>query len=192
MMPEKTPPLYTISHKTRGGAAAVFARDVQPIFKEHCIGCHGPTSSGTGSGWTGAAMPCWAARWPRSALGTAPQPIVPAAHRHTIRHANAPDRSLSAAQIETIKLWIDQGAEWPDAFSGETPAPPPDAAAVRLMTALRNTGKPNGDLAGVNHKGIHGSTPLMYAVIYSDAATVRLFLEKGADPNIRNDVAPRR
>src|SRR5262249_58944027 len=35
--------------------------------------------------------------------------------------------------------------------------------------------------------GPGGSTPLMYAALYGDADSVRLLLNHGADPNIRND-----
>ena len=42
-----------------------------------------------------------------------------------------PTGPLAATQIEIIKNWIDQGAEWPDDASGETPAPPPDAKATQ-------------------------------------------------------------
>ena len=36
-------------------------------------------------------------------------------------------------------------------------------------------------------KGPGGSTPLMYAVLYGDADAVRLPLDNGADPNLRNE-----
>jgi len=165
-----------------------FARDVQPLFKEHCIGCHGPTQQRNG----------FRLDRRRDAMrgGTIAQigPSNSAASRLYLRLTGTqsgmqmpPTGPLAAAQIDIVKRWIDQGADWPDALSGDVPAPPPDPAAVKLMTALRTTGKAPADLTGVNRKGVHGSTPLMYAVLYSDAATVRLFLEKGADPNIHND-----
>ena len=36
-------------------------------------------------------------------------------------------------------------------------------------------------------KGPGGSTPLMYAVLYGDDDSVRLLLDNGADPNVRNE-----
>lgn len=38
-----------------------------------------------------------------------------------------------------------------------------------------------------NLRGVGGTTPLMQAVLYGDAGMVRLLLEQGADPNLRND-----
>jgi hypothetical protein len=78
-----------------------------------------------------------------------------------------PEEPLSSEQIKVIKDWIDQGAVWPDAVSGETPAPPPDPDATRLMDLLRA-----GDRVAfrkllrerpgaTTRKGPGGSTPLM-------------------------------
>jgi uncharacterized protein len=100
---------------------------------------------------------------------------------------------LNASQIEIIKNWIDQGAQWSDDASGETPPPPPDAKAAHLMQALRESDTQAvsrvlaDDPKVVTRKGPGGSTPLMYAALYSDAATLRRFLEAGADPNVPND-----
>ncbi len=49
-----------------------------------------------------------------------------------------PAGPLSDEQIAIIKQWIDEGAEWPDAASGETPAPPADPDATRLMALIRD------------------------------------------------------
>jgi len=104
-----------------------------------------------------------------------------------------PTGPLNASQIEIIKNWIDQGAQWSDDASGETPPPPPDAKAAHLMQALRESDTQAvsrvlaDDPKVVTRKGPGGSTPLMYAALYSDAATLRRFLEAGADPNVPND-----
>src|ERR1051326_1278624 len=104
-----------------------------------------------------------------------------------------PTGPLTKDQVETIKAWIEQGAVWPDALSGDTPPPPPDQKATRLMEALRAGDQTAAkkllteDPQVVNRKGPGGSTPLMFAVLYGNAATVQLFLNNGADPNIRND-----
>ena len=100
---------------------------------------------------------------------------------------------LSQQQIDIIKAWIDQGAEWPDDLSGETPTPAPDAKAVRLMQALRDGDEQTfrrlagADPKAANLKGQDGATPLMQAVLDGDSSTVRFLLDNGADPNIRNE-----
>src|SRR4051812_47300984 len=49
-----------------------------------------------------------------------------------------PTGPLSQEQIDTIKAWIDQGAEWPDDLSGDMPPPPPDPMAAPIIQALRH------------------------------------------------------
>src|ERR1035441_7549087 len=39
----------------------------------------------------------------------------------------------------------------------------------------------------LNARGPEGSTSLMYAVVYADAATLEKLLKMGADPNRKND-----
>jgi hypothetical protein len=54
-----------------------------------------------------------------------------------------PAGPLSLEQIGIVRAWIDQGAEWPDDLSGETPLSAPDPEAARLMEAIRS-----GDRSG--------------------------------------------
>ncbi|MFO0810341.1 MAG: ankyrin repeat domain-containing protein [Gemmataceae bacterium] len=171
-----------------------FARDVQPLFKAHCIGCHGPKKQNNG----------FRLDRRRDALrGGSLNMIGPGnavASRLYLRLIGdsvglqmPPDGPLSPEQVKVIKAWIDQGAVWPDAASGETPAPPPDPDATRLMDVLRG-----GDRAAVRkllreqpraatRKGPGGATPLMYAALYGEAEEVRLLLAAGADANARNE-----
>jgi ankyrin repeat protein len=168
-----------------------FARDVQPLFKQYCIGCHGPTQQMNGFrldqrrfsmtnrvGANGARIVPGNSEGSRiyqrlvgSAAGTQMPPTGP----------------LAEQQIAVIKAWIDQGAEWPDELSGETAS---SATVIPLMKAalyedsravrrLLDTG------ADPNVKGEAGATALMWAV--EDPAKVRLLLEHGADPNARSD-----
>jgi ankyrin repeat protein len=100
---------------------------------------------------------------------------------------------LAQEQIDVIKAWIDQGAEWPDDLAGDIPSPPPDPKAVPVMQALRGGDKrvfkqlASEDQKIGNLKGAGGTTPLMQAVLYGDADSVQFLLEQGADPNIRNE-----
>jgi hypothetical protein len=106
-----------------------------------------------------------------------------------------PPGPLTADQIATIKQWIDEGAEWPDAAAGDAPAPPVDPEASRLMASIRDDDRAAiDDLLRRNphaatSRGPHGSTPLMNAALYADAALLKRLLAAGADPNVTNAAA---
>ena len=173
-----------------------FGRDVQPILREHCFGCHGPSQQmrGLRLDQRRAAMP--------NRVGANGASIIPGNGAASLLYLKltAPPRGLqmppagplSAEQINTIRNWIDEGADWPDALAGEAQTPVPDPQAARMMEALRNGERQafsrmlqdHPDAA--NRSGFGGFTPLMYAVLYGDANSVRLLLERGADPNLRN------
>jgi ankyrin repeat protein len=173
-----------------------FRKDVLPILRSNCYGCHGPQQQ----------MNNFRLDRRRDAMrGGTLAMIAPgnsqASHMYLRLtgqdHLGAPmppTGSLPKDQIETIKNWIDQGAVWPDDASGEAPATPPDPKASRLMDALR-AGDRQGfqkmlreDPKAAKAKGPGGSTPLMYAVLYGSADDVKRLLDAGADVNARNEV----
>jgi len=104
-----------------------------------------------------------------------------------------PTGPLSAAELNIIKDWIDQGAQWPDALSGETAPPPPDAIAGQMLDALRRGDRAafqkliHDNPGNINKKGPAGSTPLMYAALYGDVDSVRQLIKLGANPNLQNE-----
>ncbi len=171
-----------------------FGRDVQPIFKTYCIGCHGPTQQMNGfrldrrrdamHGGTIAVI------GPGNSAGSR-------LYLRLIGDAYGlrmpPTGPLPQEKIDIIKDWIDEGVPWPDALSGETPPPPPDPGATALMEALRRGDsatfqkKLSEDPKAANRKGSGGSTPLMYAALYGDVGSMKRLLAAGADPNARND-----
>lgn len=181
----------------QGSASVDFRRDVQPLFREHCIGCHGPTQQMHGFrvdqrryvlpnlvGANGAAVVPGNSAKSRLYLkltGSQSGPQMP------------PAGPLRAEQIEIVKAWIDKGAEWPEELSGETPLSHADPEATRLMEAIRGGDRRTFQKmlklhpkAG-NQRGPGGSTPLMYAALYGNSDSVQLLLKSGADPNARND-----
>ena len=97
-----------------------FARDVQPLFKTHCIECHGPKQQKNGFRLDrrGDAM----------RGGTLPMvtPGTSETSRLYLRLIGAkegmqmpPDGTITPGEIKVIKGWIDQGAQWPDAIAGD-------------------------------------------------------------------------
>jgi ankyrin repeat protein len=171
-----------------------FARDVQPIFKTYCIGCHGPTQQMNGfrldrrsNAMRGGTI---AVIGPGNSAGSRLyQRLI--GDQYGLRMP--PTGPLPQEKIDVIKAWIDEGAPWPDALSGETPPPPPDPGATVLMEALRRGDsaafqkKLAEDPQAATRKGPGGSTPLMYAALYGDLGSMNRLLAAGADPNAKND-----
>ena len=165
-----------------------FQRDVQPIFRQHCYSCHGPSAHENGlrldrradamRGGTIAVIGAGDSEASRLYLrvtgvpGTGPQ--MP------------PTGALPAEQIAVIKNWIDQGAEWPDEAAGDAPARPTpplmtavlhgDRAAVRRLL---------DEGAAVDARNGAGATALMWAV--GDLEIARLLVDRGADVNAKSD-----
>jgi len=189
-----TVPAKAPSSPQPAAARVDFVRDVQPIFRQHCIGCHGPTIHQNGlrldrrhnamRGGTGPVI------GPGNSAGSR---LYFQLIGNTFGPQMPPTGALPPEEIATIKAWIDQGAEWPDEASGETPVAPPDPFATQLIAALRRsdlnafttlarTNRRAGDL-----RGPRGDTLLMQAVLYGDVDSMRLLLDNGADPNARNE-----
>ena len=186
----------SVAPSAQAPAAVDFGRDVQPILRENCVGCHGPTQQMRGLRLDRRkdALP--------NRVGANGVTILPgngAASRLYLRVSGSqaglqmpPGEPLAADQIDIIKRWIDQGAEWPDQLAGEATPPPQDPRAAQLMTAMRKGDRPlfrrllGTSADHINRYGIGGATPLVDAALYGDAEAVRLLLESGADPNLRS------
>src|SRR5262245_3801391 len=174
-----------------------FARDIQPLLRANCYSCHSATlaSGNFRLDRRRDSMP--------NRVGANGARIVPgnsATSRLYQRISGnqaglqmPPTGALRPEEITTIKTWIEQGADWPDALAGETPSPPRDPVATALLDALRQGDrrtferllKDKPDAARAPGSG--GITPLMYAALYGDAVSARRLLDLGADPNARND-----
>ncbi len=95
--------------------AVNFARDIQPIFAASCAGCHGEKKQAAGLRLDSKAI----------ALSKVIKPGNSAASELYRRVAGLGDQArmpmggkpLSANQVELIKTWIEQGAEWPESES---------------------------------------------------------------------------
>ena len=168
-----------------------FAKDVLPILRQNCVGCHGPLQQTSGL------------RLDRKSVVIGRRGVVPGSSDNSFLFhrisGNAygmqmpPTGPLRPEQIDVIKTWIDQGADWPDSLANEAELPPLNPKAVAMVEALHE-----GDIPGfmksvaedpklLNARGPEGSTPFMYAVLYTGAPTLERLLKQGADPNKRND-----
>ena len=168
-----------------------FARDVQPILRQQCYGCHGPTQQMNGfrldrrrdalRGGTIAVI------GPGNSDGSR---LYQRLVGNLYGRQMPPTGALRLEQIKTIKDWIDQGALWPDEASGETPPRSLDARSARLMDAAFRGDTPAvralvDEGADVNVKNEAGATPLMRAVYHVDTAA--FLLDHGANVNAKSD-----
>ncbi len=171
---------------------ADFAGDIKPIFQERCYSCHGPSQQSAGLRLDRRSSAFQIRGGVIIGRGNATGSMLYLRiSGTTVGTRMPPTGALPAEQINLIREWIDQGAEWPDALAGENKVPDADPKAVQMMDALRR-----GDHAAVdrlirnkdaiNHPGTNGDTPLMYAALYGDAGSVRRLLDAGADPNLAN------
>src|SRR4051794_39935883 len=98
-------------------AATDFVREVRPLLERHCVKCHGPEKQKGGLRFDTREGAFKAGESGEKA-------IVPghANESRLIRLVSSKDdaermpskgESLSVAQIEILKRWIDSGAEWP-------------------------------------------------------------------------------
>ncbi|MGB7763381.1 MAG: ankyrin repeat domain-containing protein, partial [Bryobacteraceae bacterium] len=170
-----------------------FARDVQPIFRQNCIGCHGPTKQNNGLRLDRRS----------SVMKAGSRRVMPGSLENSFLYHRLvgsdfglqmpPTGALRPEQIQIVKAWIEQGAEWPDSLANEIDLPPLSPKAVAMVEMLRAADQPAfnqmvaKDPKLLNARGPEGSTPFMYAVLYTDAATLERLIRQGADPNRRND-----
>lgn len=168
-----------------------FAKDVQPIFRQNCVPCHGPTQQTNGM------------RLDRKSVVLGRRGVVPGSSENSFLFHRIsgnefgmqmpPNGALRPEQIDTIKRWIDQGADWPDALSNEAETAPLDPRAVAMVNSLQ-AGDAQAFMSSaardpklINARGPEGSTPFMYAVLYADIPALERLLQQGADVNKRND-----
>ena len=174
-------------------AGVDFARDVAPVFRRNCVGCHG------------AAQQQGGMRLDRKSSVVRPfsRRVVPGSSANSFVYLRIagpefgmrmpPTGPMRTEEIAVVKAWIDQGAVWPDSLANEVELPPLNPKAIAMVESLRT-----GDMAAfmksaaadpplLNARGPEGSTPFMYAVLYADAPALARMLKLGADPNKHND-----
>ena len=181
-------------HEQLPSARIEFVRDVQPILRESCIGCHGPAQQMNGfrldrrhDAMRGGTL---AVIGPGNSEGSR-------MYQRLVGNAFGiqmpPTGALPKEKIAIIKAWIDQGAQWPDEASGDIAPAPIDPAATQIVQLLRA-----GDFAAararlerdpklLNARGPGGATPFMFATLYADMATFTVLLDHGADINAHDD-----
>src|SRR5216683_6066234 len=108
-----------------------FANDVLPILRQNCVSCHGPAQQSSGM------------RLDRKSVVISRRGVVPGSSDNSFLYhrisGNAyglqmpPTGSLRPEQIQTIKTWIDQGADWPDSRANEADLPPLNPKTLAIV-----------------------------------------------------------
>jgi ankyrin repeat protein len=175
--------------------------DVRPILTSRCFSCHGPKQAQSGLRLD----------LRQNALrgGDYGVVIVPgkAAESKLIQRLIGssaglqmpPTGELPINEVETLRAWIEQGAEMPGNAFETAIERPPTAPAVqafldqierRDLAAVRKSLAANRDLARAADGA--GSTALMHSASVGTVAIMRELLEAGADvnaPNVRKATA---
>ncbi len=108
---------------TISAEAVDFERHIQPIFREHCYACHGPKLQESNFRLDSKQVALGVADFgepPIIAGNSAASPLM-----QYVTHQEAgmempplPEEQLTPQEIELLRNWIDQGADWPDALAG--------------------------------------------------------------------------
>jgi uncharacterized membrane protein len=120
--PDKGPPSTEDKTGQLAGGPVDFVRDVKPIFQEACFRCHGGDKvKGKFNMKTRAGVVLFKGGASGEVTVTPGQPEKSSVY--TLLVEKDPDsrmpppkeeKQLTAAQIETVKKWIAEGASWPD------------------------------------------------------------------------------
>jgi hypothetical protein len=137
-----------LSARAQDGRKVDFFRDVQPIFKASCYGCHGPEQQVAGLRLDSRAAFFKGGASGKTLLpGHAKDSLLQTKCEGTAKGLRMPPNAapLSREAAETIRLWIDQGADWPEKPSSGpgnhwayAPVKRPPVPAVKGKAWVRN------------------------------------------------------
>jgi len=176
-------------------AAIDYDSDVKPILTSRCFGCHGPKQAQSGlrldlrqnalrGGDYGVVIvPGQASesKLIQRLIGSSAGLQMP------------PTGELPVNEVETLRAWIDQGAEMPgNAFETTIERPPTDPAVQAFLdqierhdlAAVRKSLAATKDLARAADGS--GSTALMHSASVGTIAIMRELIDAGADVNASN------
>jgi ankyrin repeat protein len=171
-----------------------YLAEVRPVLAQHCYSCHGPNAQQSGLRLD----------LRQNALrgGDYGPVIVPGNSRESklVRRLvdgdggmqMPPAGALESGEIDVLRAWIDQGAEFVTSIEDDVPVRQTDPKVARLLgvvseqsaAAVREALRENPAL--VNATDDFASTPLHYAAAYGSLETMTWLLDNGASVNAKN------
>jgi ankyrin repeat protein len=103
-----------------------------------------------------------------------------------------PTGPLSAVEIDLLRAWIDQGADFRMEVQPDAPPKPLDPHFAALIHAVRSSTPERVEEllkqypALINAQDDAGSTPLHHAAGFGSVAVMKILLDRGADVNAKN------
>src|SRR5436309_2993159 len=94
-----------------------FIRDIQPILASHCYECHGPVTARGKLRWDrrdSVLKRKEAPYLPGKSAESLLIEVVTSKDAETVMPPEGKGQRLTAAEVKTLREWIDQGATWPD------------------------------------------------------------------------------
>ena len=144
-----------------------FVREVRPIFEKHCVECHGEKKqkSGFRLDVKAAALKGGDDKGPDIVLGKAKEsPLIHLVSTTDEGEVMPPKGGrLSAAEIDTLTRWINEGAVWPDGVDRVQLADKRDHWSFKVVSASAKKPQPLSIDAFIDAKlaesGLHRSPP---------------------------------
>ncbi len=105
-----------------------YIRDIQPILDRHCYECHGPTRQESNLRLDLRERAYKEADWGETVIqpGDSEKSLLiqlVSGNGDLLMPPEGTARPLSPEQIELLRRWIDNGADWPDEFAGPDDGP---------------------------------------------------------------------
>ena len=139
-----------------------YGRDILPIFSNACFKCHGPDEHerkgklrlDTHEGLLGAGQSGDVTVVPGASARSELILRITSPHEDEVMPPPAANKKLTAAQIELIKRWVNEGAPWGRHWAYEAPRPPaipiPKNAAAHSVATTASAPRSSGPLAPID------------------------------------------
>src|SRR5688572_20622266 len=167
---------------------------IRPILAQHCYGCHGPEAQQSGLRLD--------LRQPAMRGGDYGPVITPgnSADSKLIRRIingdgglqMPPTGPLSEDEINLLRAWIDQGADFRTEIRPEPAPRPVDPKVAAVIAAVRTRNRAALETLIAAEPGLArstdaaGSTPLHHAAGFGALDSITFLLDNGADVNAKN------